>query len=225
MRILLAEDELITRQTLQQILRSWGYDVVAVAQGDQALEQMLLPEAPRLALLDWEMPGLTGPELCCKVRVVPTDQPPYLILLTGRGNPQDIAAGLSSGANDYLTKPFHRPELEARLNVARRTLDLQRHLAERVRELESVLAQVKQLRGMLPICAWCKKVRNDQNYWQQVEEYIGQHSGVTFSHGICPACMAREARSWRAGTVRCRSNKSTCGNTLTPSPERSPSGT
>lgn len=192
MQILLAEDETITRLTLQHALKGWGYDVLAVSQGDLAFKELQKPEGPRLALLDWEMPVLSGPELCQKLRQLTTEQPHYLILLTGRDHPEDIAAGLKSGANDYLTKPFHRTELEARLNVGRRTLELQSQLAQRVRELEEALVQVKQLSGMLPICAWCKKVRNDQNYWLQVEEYISQHADVTFSHGICPACLTRE---------------------------------
>ncbi len=192
MRILIAEDEPVTRLTLQHALASWGYEVIAVEQGDLALERLLHSDGPRLALLDWEMPQLSGPEICQKMREQVTDQQPYLILLTSRDNSEDVVTGLKSGANDYLTKPFRRVELEARLSVGRRTVELQRHLAQRVRELEQALTQVKQLRGMLPICAWCKKVRNDQNYWLQVEEYICQHSDITFSHGICPTCMVRE---------------------------------
>jgi len=189
---LIAEDESITRLTLHHALQGWGYEVIAVGQGDLALEQLLKPDGPRLALLDWEMPQLSGLDVCQKARELAADQQPYLILLTSRNHPDDIATGLRSGANDYLTKPFHKIELEARLSVGRRTVELQSHLADRVRELETALAQVKRLRGMLPICAWCKKVRNDQNYWLQVEEYICQHADVTFSHGICPMCMVRE---------------------------------
>jgi len=192
MRILIAEDEPMTRLALERALQGWGYEVLALAQGDLAWEELQKPDGPRLALLDWEMPGLSGPDVCRKVRAVLAAEPPYLILLTGRAQPEDVAVGLQSGANDYLTKPFHRAELEARLNVAQRTLELQRALADRIRELESALAQVKQLRGMLPICAWCKKIRDDHNYWRRVEEYICQHAEVTFTHGICPDCLARE---------------------------------
>jgi phosphoserine phosphatase RsbU/P len=192
MRILIAEDEAVTRFVLTETLRQWNYEVAAVVDGQAAWDCLQQDEGPRLALLDWEMPGMSGPDVCRLARLLDTDQPPYLILLTGRDNPADIARGLESGANDYLTKPFHEQELAARLAVAVRTLQMQQNLAERVRELEQALAEVKQLSGMLPICAWCKKIRNDQNYWLRVEEYISQHSGVTFSHGICPTCLAHE---------------------------------
>jgi DNA-binding response OmpR family regulator len=191
MRILVAEDDPVMSFLLRRTLTGWNYVVESVTTGTDAWERLQQNQAHCLALLDWEMPGLSGPELCERVRKLPQEQHPYLVLLTARDNPEDIARGLASGANDYLTKPFHPSELAARLSVAVRTIELQQRLATRVVELEQALAQVKQLRGMLPICAWCKKVRNDQNYWLQVEEYIGQHADVTFSHGICPGCMDR----------------------------------
>jgi CheY-like chemotaxis protein len=191
-RILVAEDEELTRALLEETLSGWGYQVAAVGDGVQAWEQLRQPEAPPLALLDWEMPGLTGLQVCRNIRAVPTLQPPYLILVTARDSPEDLVEGLRGGANDYLTKPFYEPELAARLQVAQRTLELQGHLAQRVKELEDALAHVKQLRGLLPICAWCKKIRNDQNYWQRVEDYISQRTDASFTHGMCPECFARE---------------------------------
>ncbi len=197
MRILVADDEAVTRFVVEETLRRWGYEVLAVADGQAACAALQDTAAPRLALLDWEMGGMDGPDICRHIRGLATDQPPYLILLTGRDHPEDIATGLESGANDYLTKPFHEQELAARLAVAVRTLQLQQNLVDRVHELEQALAQVKQLSGMLPICAWCKKIRNDQNYWLQVEEYISGHSEATFSHAICPACLTHELGKMR----------------------------
>ncbi len=98
-------------------------------------------------------------------------------------------AGLDSGADDYITKPFDRDELQARINVGLRMAALQQSLAERVADLEEALKRVKQLQGLLPICCYCKCIRNDGNYWQRVEEYIGEHSDAQFSHGICPKCF------------------------------------
>ena len=87
-----------------------------------------------------------------------------------------------------LLSRLNREELRARVQVGERVVELQRRLAERVRELEAALADVKHLSGLLPICAYCKKIRNDQNYWQQVESYVAEHSEAQFSHGICPGC-------------------------------------
>src|SRR5438105_4818844 len=100
-------------------------------------------------------------------------------------------SGLGAGADDYIVKPFEREELRARVQVGFRMLALQAALADRVRELEEALTRVKQLQGLLPICSYCKKVRDDRNYWQQVETYIEGHSDAQFTHGICPECREK----------------------------------
>ena len=94
-----------------------------------------------------------------------------------------------SGADDYLHKPCDPEELNARLEVGKRVLNLQRELRARVNDLEDAMASIKQLRGLLPICAYCKKIRDDGNYWRQIEEYVSAHTDARFSHGICPACL------------------------------------
>jgi DNA-binding response OmpR family regulator len=103
------------------------------------------------------MPGLTGPEICQRVREIKTDQPIYLILLTSRDTREDIVSGLQAGANDYVTKPFDFDELQARVQVGERVVELQKALADRVRQLEEALVNEKMLRGLLPICFYCKK--------------------------------------------------------------------
>lgn len=191
MRILIADDNLTSRTILAAVLQKLGYEVVAVPNGLEAWEALQQPNAPRLAILDWLMPDLDGPEVCRKVRARETDQPPYLILLTVRGGKKDISEGLHAGADDYLAKPFDPSELGARIEVGNRILALQDRLAGKVIELQDALNQIKTLRGIVPICASCKKVREDDGYWNQVEAFVSAHSEATFSHGICPDCAAK----------------------------------
>jgi CheY-like chemotaxis protein len=187
-RVLIAEDDAVSRTVLDRTLRGWGYDVVVTENGTAAWEALLADDAPQLAILDWMMPGLEGPEVCRRVRALARPIPTYIILLTARGQTDDVVTGLDSGADDYVTKPFDRQELRSRLRVGERVLALQRGLAERVQELETALGQVKELSGLLPICCYCKAVRDDRNYWHRVETYITAHSTARFSHGICPGC-------------------------------------
>jgi len=192
MSILIADDDLIPRTLLQATLKSWGYEVTAVADGEAALDALQRPGAPQLAILDWMMPGMPGIEVCRRLRETVSPEPTYIILLTARNEKADIVAGLEHGADDYITKPFDRSELKARLQVGQRFLALQGKLASRVRDLEEALSQVKQLQGLLPICCYCKKIRDDKNYWQQVEGYITARAEVNFSHCICPDCWNKE---------------------------------
>jgi DNA-binding response OmpR family regulator len=191
MRILVAEDQSVSRHILVANLRKWGYDVTAVEDGTRAWEALQAEEAPPLAILDWLMPGMDGIDICRQIRLSPRRRPIYLILLTARRGQEDKIQGLQAGADDYITKPFNREELRARVQVGIRVLELQGALAQRVRELEEALSRVKTLQGLLPICSYCKKIRNDHNYWQQVEGYISDHSEAQFSHGICPECYAQ----------------------------------
>lgn len=187
-RVLVADDDEVSRMLLEATLQDLGYEVVAVPDGASALAALDGPDSPEVAILDWEMPGLSGPEVCRELRARRPEAPLYLLLLTVRGGIPNIVAGLRSGANDYLTKPFDRDEFAARLAVASGVLALQLTLATRVRELEQALSEIKTLGGLLPICAWCKKIRSDGDYWQQVEEYVSQHTDARFTHGICPTC-------------------------------------
>jgi CheY-like chemotaxis protein len=191
MNILIAEDDPVSRRLLHATLTTWGYAVSATANGTEALAVLQREDAPSLAILDIMMPEMDGLEVCRKVRESQPTVPPYIILLTAMATKENVVKGLEAGANDYLSKPFHRDELRVRVGVGVQMLDLQRALTERVKELEAAFSQVKQLQGMLPICSYCKKIRNDQNYWQRVEGYISDHTNVEFSHGICPDCSVR----------------------------------
>jgi DNA-binding response OmpR family regulator len=188
MKILIADDDRVTRRMLEVILSEWGYETLVACGDVMAWEILQATHAPKLAILDWVMPGLDGLELCRRVRQLSIQQPPYLILLTAKGNRQDIVAGLQGGADDYITKPFDLEELQARVHTGFRIVELQCGLMNHVRQLEEALSRVKQLQGLLPICSYCKNVRDDQDYWQRVDDYIAAHSDVRFTHGICPSC-------------------------------------
>jgi sigma-B regulation protein RsbU (phosphoserine phosphatase) len=191
MNILIAEDDPVSRRILKATLDGWGYEVTLAADGKEAWQALRQAGAPTLAILDIMMPEMDGFEVCRNVRRMSGDIPPYLILLTAMSAKDDVVKGIQAGANDYLTKPFHREELRVRVEVGAQMLELQRVLADRVKELEEALSQVKQLQGLLPICSYCKKVRDDQNYWQRVDSYIADRTAVQFSHGICPDCLER----------------------------------
>ena len=190
MQVVIAEDDRVTGEILARTLQRWNYDATLVGDGAQAWEFLRQATVPTLAILDWMMPVLDGPDVCRRVRVELPDANMYLLLVTAREARGDVVAGLDAGADDYIIKPFDPEELRARVAVGVRVIGLQQKLAERVAELQAALSNVKQLRGLLPICSYCKRIRADDQYWQQVEAYIAQHSDAQFSHGICPACYA-----------------------------------
>lgn len=194
LRVLVADDEPVSRTVVGAMLRKAGYAVTYAPDGEEAWQLLDAADPPSLALLDWEMPGLQGPEIVQKLRSKSAATPTYLILLTSRDSQADIVQGLRAGADDYVTKPANEDELIARVNVGARVVRLQAALADRVRSLEEALANVKALQTLLPMCAYCKSVRNDQNYWEKVETYFTQHSGVSFTHSYCPTCYERYVR-------------------------------
>jgi phosphoserine phosphatase RsbU/P len=190
MKVLIAEDDRVTGEILARTLQRWAYETKIVSDGAQAWEYLRNASAPTLAILDWMMPEIDGPDVCRRVRAELPLAHMYLLLVTARESRGDVVAGLDAGAEDYIIKPFDPDELRARVAVGVRVLGLQQKLAERVAELQDALANVKQLRGLLPICSYCKRIRGDDQYWQQVEGYIADHSEAQFSHGICPSCYA-----------------------------------
>jgi len=193
-KVLIADDEAVCRRILESTLAEGGFEVAIATDGLEAWRAFQNPNPPALAILDWMMPGMDGVELCRKIRQNPQTLPPYLIVLTARSDKEDVVSGLNAGADDYITKPFSRAELRARVQVGVRIVGLQTSLAARVAELEEALVRVKQLQGLLPICSYCKKIRNDRNGWQQLENYIGERSEAQFSHTICPDCFERVVR-------------------------------
>jgi DNA-binding response OmpR family regulator len=198
MKILVAEDDRVSRQILTTSLTKWGYDVLVTLDGVQAWEELQRCDAPAMVILDWMMPGLDGLDLTYRIRSMARPVPTYVMLLTARADKESIVAGLEAGANDYLTKPVDLNELRARVHVGRQMVEVQTQLAERIVQLEHALTDVQNLRGLLPICCYCKKVRDGQDYWQEVEDYLGNQSEVQLSHGVCPTCSAGMKHEFRA---------------------------
>jgi diguanylate cyclase (GGDEF)-like protein len=130
LKVLIADDSIVSSHLLFTTLRGWGFDVVVAKDGNQAWRELQREDAPRMAILDWEMPGLTGPEVCRLVREQPNRQYSYLLLLTSRYLKQDLIEGMEAGADDYVTKPFDRQELKARIRAGKRILDLQAELLD-----------------------------------------------------------------------------------------------
>lgn len=190
-RILIAEDHESARTALKNLLEWKGFSVTAVPNGEEALEVLSAEDAPSIALLDWEMPGMTGIELCKAVRSDPAGRYRYLIVITAREGEEGIIEAMAAGADDFIRKPFGIPEVVARIRNGQRMLKLERSLADRIVELEQALETGRQLKKLLPICAYCKSIRDDSDYWQEIEHYIHKHTGTDFSHGICPTCMEK----------------------------------
>jgi DNA-binding response OmpR family regulator len=188
-QILIADDDRVTCRMLEAILSEWGCRPRVARDGQAAWEILQEKDAPKIAILDWLMPGMDGLEICRRVRALPPKLQAYILLLTVKGSRQDIVEGLGGGADDYIAKPFDPDELRARLQTGKRIVTLQHSLAHKVEELEAALERVEQLHGLLPICSYCKRIRDDQNYWQQVEGYIASHSSARFTHSVCPICF------------------------------------
>ena len=177
MKILAVEDDPVARAVLRQALRRLGHETVEAADGDAAWD-LLQNEPFRVVVSDWMMPKCDGLDLCRRIRGRVGTEYLYFILLTSRDATQENQTeSADAGVDDFLTKPLDLTELWTRLRVAERIL--------------RYTTQVRQLEEMLPICSYCKKIRDDQNYWQQLEGYISDRTGSDFSHSVCPDCYKR----------------------------------
>lgn len=174
MKILIAEDEPVAAKILQRSLETLGYEVLVTSSGVEAWE-IFDRDPVRVVVSDWMMPGLDGLGLCQKVRERKNTPYTYFILLTSKetgAENYDLAS--YAGVDDFLTKPLDSPTIKMRLRVAQRILRF--------------TTEIHQLKEFIPICAHCRKIRTDDNYWQTVEKYINEQTGSNFSHGICPGC-------------------------------------
>lgn len=176
MHLLIAEDEPVTRLQLAAALKGMGHEVTVAGDGQEAWADLQLGQFA-IVISDWQMPEIDGPDLCRRIRARGGERYTYFILVTATGGKQRYLEGMEAGADDFITKPIDLEELRARLNVAERILGLRRH--------------VHQLEGLLPICAYCKRIRGAGENWEPIERYVEARSEAQFSHGYCPECYAK----------------------------------
>ncbi len=188
-RILLVEDDDIDREAVERLVRKEQphYDLKTAVSTDEALEQ-LRDGAYDIVLLDYRLGDDTGLEVLPHVGDTPT------IFITGGGSEQIAVDAMRNGAYDYLIKDLDRNYLKVLPSTIKNVLERKRLQTEKdnlLHELQEAFKKVKTLSGFLPICANCKKIRDDKGYWNQIEEYIRDHSEAEFSHGICPGCAKK----------------------------------
>lgn len=193
MKILIAEDDITSRTMLDAILQQWGFSPIVTCDGQEALQALQEPDAPQLAVIDWNMPKMDGPEVCRRIKKLHADNPPYLILLTARDDKGDIVAGLDSGANDFISKPYNVKELRARVDVGRRMVELQSELVRTrdalayqathdplldilnrravIEGLERELARTQRKKSQLSVGLF------DLDHFKQINDHYGHQAG------------------------------------------------
>jgi DNA-binding response OmpR family regulator len=215
MKVLIADDDALTRMAIGRLLERWGYEVIQAGDGRKAWESFGRKDPPRVAILDWMMPEPDGVDICRHL-TQENDLPfIYRILLSVKREKKDIVEALDSGAHDFLTKPVHSGELRSRIAVGGRLVkaedgirvknrelaDINDRLKQTNQELQLALKEIKTLQGIFPICANCKKIRlenmeaMDPDSWVTMEDYICMRTEAKFSHGLCPIC-AKKLYPW-----------------------------
>jgi len=195
--ILVVDDTKENVRILVEALGDAGYKVRPALSGKLALKAAQR-EKPDLILLDIIMPEMDGYQVCEALKADKDLKDVPVIFISALGDVADKVKGLSGGGVDYISKPFQTEEVLARVNTHLTLRNLRKELEDKNirlqetnRELQGALDEIKTLRGILPICANCKKIRDDQGYWNQIEAYISDHSEAEFSHGICPECAKK----------------------------------
>lgn len=176
MNVLVVDDDPSTVSMVSTVLKKQGHSIVTAPDGDQGW-QLVRQNPVDMIVSDWMMPGLEGPDLCKMVRKLSRERYVYIILLTSLSGRERFLEGMQAGADDFMRKPVDVEELIARVTAAERILGLHQHVA--------------QLEGLLAICSYCKKIRDDGGQWVQVEHYMSRRTQLEFSHGVCPICKAK----------------------------------
>lgn len=202
-KVLVVDDEPVNLQLLENILQD-SHDVMLADSGARALAS-ISEQMPDLILLDVMMPEMSGFDLCRQLKADERYRDIPVIFITALSGGDSESMGLQLGAMDYIVKPFvinHvRLRVRNQLELKHRSEQLvaqRAALEERTRELESALMRIKRLEGLIPICMYCKKIRNTHEIWQSLEEYLAEHSDASFTHGMCPECLERHLNGLHA---------------------------
>ena len=180
----MAEDDPVSAKVLQVALSKFGYEPVIARDGAEAWDEFN-QEPVRLIVSDWMMPNLDGLALCEKVRArAQTPYTNFILLTANHTTAENYALATAAGIDDFLTKPLDREAIRMRLAVAERIL--------------KYMAEIRQLRELIPICSYCRKVRDEHDYWQRVEAYVEKETGSRFSHSACPKCYEKVVKRFLA---------------------------
>jgi len=194
MKVLVAEDDEVSRHILENMLTKWGYEVIPASNGDEVWEILQREDGPKIAILDWMMPGLTGVEICKRARSLDAV---YIILLTARSLTNDISVGFENGADDNITKPFTPLELMSKLYIGEKVVGLQSNLAKKIREYGSSAEKDSDRRPLVTVCSYCRRIRNEEESWQKLETDVSSLLEERVTHSICPECYEKTLRDWQ----------------------------
>ena len=196
-RVLCVDDDPATQVVLSGIIEDAGWQPELALNATVARQTLEVNPDIQVVLLDWMLPDGSGVDLCRELKAV-AGSSLYVILVTVRGEPEDVETGLDAGADDYLVKPVSPVEVRARVRSGFRAAEAQRQLAERLAQLEQALKRVSNLESLLPLCMYCRRI-NSSETWQSVEDYLWEQVDVKVSHGCCPDCLSKLTRQLGEG--------------------------
>ncbi|MFM8469983.1 MAG: PleD family two-component system response regulator [Limisphaerales bacterium] len=189
----MADDDPIIRQVLMNLLSKWGYGVVPTTNGAEAWEVLQHDTELRIGLFDWFMPEINGMELTRRIREA-NIAPFYIVLCTARGGKDSLLDAFEAGVDDFVSKPFDKEVLQARLKVGARSVELQSYLISRISTAEGALQNISQLKNFIPLCSVCGRAKDLQDQWHKIELPFPTDTGETAFHTCCPESRRRSAR-------------------------------
>jgi CheY-like chemotaxis protein len=189
-KLLIAEDDRMSSRLMQAVLKDLDLEILTAVDGQEALDA-IEDESPAMIMLDWMLPGVSGLEICQKVRQRNLAERPYIVMVTFRDKGDDVVAAFEAGADDYITKPIHPRQLLARVTGALRLVLREHALVHEQAALQTALASLRNMPPLVPICSCCRRVSDGEDNWLSADRYLSVRAGVQFTHGLCPTCAPR----------------------------------